>query len=334
MQRKVTILLTLFAFIINHGQAQNTCLDLDGQDDYVNLPLQDLTGYDAITLEAWINPDANVNQTYQNILRQNSPGLPASYLLAYQNGSTIISFGINTQQGYKELDHPVNPNQFSGIWTHVAGTYDGSMMRMYLNGILVDSVQHIGLLYMPNPNGHFIGRRAGSTPTEYYHGLVDEVRIWTIARSQFDIFNDMNCALNGLKPGMLAVYNLNENQGVVAHDASGNGFDGTIMNGAAWIGSPVAPVCPVGLYNPSEAIEISVFPNPANNNFSILLKTALQENLYVDIYNAYGQVVTSAIKLQFGPNEFHDILKCSGLYYVTVRNSHRIIRSFSVNNIN
>ena len=72
--------------------AQDMCLEFNGQNNYGLMPAQDLTGKSEITLEAWINPDPNIPQYYQNIVRQNGQSIPAALLLAYQNNGNAISF--------------------------------------------------------------------------------------------------------------------------------------------------------------------------------------------------------------------------------------------------
>jgi hypothetical protein len=78
----------------------------------------------------------------------------------------------------------------TGVWQHAAVSFDGSSWRLYLNGVLEAevgtagqvpeniSIQHAGLGTAMNSTG----AREG-----YFHGQMDEVRIWDHARSDEEI---------------------------------------------------------------------------------------------------------------------------------------------------
>ena len=305
--------------------AQDMCLQFDGQNDYGLMPFQDLTGKSEITLEAWINPDPNIPQYYQNIVRQNGQSIPAALLLAYQNNGTAISFGLNTTSGYVEIDPPVSPSQFTNVWSHIACVYDGDLMRMYINGMLVDSAVNAGTMNFSQPNTIFFGRRTISSPTEPYHGKLDEVRIWDVARTQQEIFNNMNCALFGPIPGLLAVYNLNSASGTVVVDNSGNGSSGTIYNSPQWITSPVAPVCSVGIDEQNDAGDISIYPNPVTQFFSIDIQ--IDGPVYLSVYDALGRLLIDRRSLTYGTNTFANDFRSDGIMNFVISNDKSMIES-------
>lgn len=82
-----------------------------------------------------------------------------------------------------------------GVWQHAAVTFDGSEWRLYLNGNLeavkntggltprADSIQHASLASALNSIGE---------PDGYFQGLLDETRIWSVARSQSEIRASVN----------------------------------------------------------------------------------------------------------------------------------------------
>jgi len=67
-----------------------------------------------------------------------------------------------------------------------------------------------------------------------YNGLVDDVRIWNVARTQAEIRVKMNRALTGSESGLAAYWPFDEGTGGTAHDQTANGNDGTLVNGPAW----------------------------------------------------------------------------------------------------
>jgi len=58
-------------------------------------------------------------------------------------------------------------------WTHVVGTYDGQNIRLYINGVIADSVYHPGIITDPNWD-LTIGTFGGN----YWKGEFDELRIY------------------------------------------------------------------------------------------------------------------------------------------------------------
>ena len=73
-------------------------------------------------------------------------------------------------------------------WTHVALTYDGTTMQLYVNGVLAASQARTGSI-QASSNPLWIG---GNSPYgEYFQGLIDEIRIYNRALTQAEIQADM-----------------------------------------------------------------------------------------------------------------------------------------------
>ena len=80
------------------------------------------------------------------------------------------------------------------VWTHLAVTFDGSTLRLYVNGAVVNSIAKSGsMATSSNPL-----RIGGNTIWgEYFAGLIDEVRIYNRALSAAEIQTDMNTPVAG-----------------------------------------------------------------------------------------------------------------------------------------
>ncbi|MGZ4314754.1 MAG: fibronectin type III domain-containing protein [Gaiellaceae bacterium] len=129
------------------------------------------------------------------------------------------------------LNHPVRgttPISFN-VWHHAAATYDGTFWRLYLDGnleatLLVgqptrsDSIQKVGLGAMIDSNGNAFG---------HFQGVLDEVRVWNVARSQAEIDGTINSELTG-GSGLVARWGLNESAGSTVADSVAPAADGTI----------------------------------------------------------------------------------------------------------
>ena len=84
------------------------------------------------------------------------------------------------------LDSGLSPNV--GVWQHIAATYDGSTARFFLDGVEVASSPFTGLV--GNSNTWRIGAY-GATPSGFFDGLIDNVRIYDRALVAAEIQADM-----------------------------------------------------------------------------------------------------------------------------------------------
>jgi hypothetical protein len=60
---------------------------------------------------------------------------------------------------------------------------------------------------------------------EYFHGVLDEIRLWNVARSPEEIRAAMNTPLTGKEPGLVAYWDFDND---TAKDKSGHGNDGVL----------------------------------------------------------------------------------------------------------
>jgi Concanavalin A-like lectin/glucanases superfamily len=138
----------------------------------------------AMTLSAWIRPAAS-QSGWRTILQRQ---VDAYFLNASNSDGPLRpsgggTFGNSTQWLGGPTASPV------GAWTHVALTYDGAALRLYINGNQVASRAMSGAIETTN-NPLWIG---GNQPYgEYFNGLIDDVRVYDRALTQPDIQADMN----------------------------------------------------------------------------------------------------------------------------------------------
>ena len=78
-------------------------------------------------------------------------------------------------------------------WTHVASTFDGAVIRLYINGVQVASTAFSGTM-VPSTGALRIGGNSLFV-TEYFTGRIDEVRIYDRALSAAEIVVDRDTAL-------------------------------------------------------------------------------------------------------------------------------------------
>ena len=156
---------TLWSFTTGTASADTSgyALLFDGTDDYVNCgngtSLQ-ITG-DQITLEVWINVSEFKSQIWEGsvIVKDfGSPGNDSGYMIRCGNdGKVNFNLGAGTWQ---ELTTPADALQLN-TWHHIAATYDGSDMKIYVDGDLIAEDNRPSLNIRNAANNLLIGESPG-----------------------------------------------------------------------------------------------------------------------------------------------------------------------------
>ncbi len=228
----LALFLCSYAFPV--GAQLTNALYFDGVDDHIdcgNNTSVNIIG-NQITIEAWIYPTSWKSKVWEgNVINkeQNTPN--HGYMLRVgDNGKLNFNLG-NDQHIWNELTS--EPSLLSlNTWAHVAGTYNGSYQRIYINGVVVDSaslnisiaraIETLNIGAHPRWNRNF-------------KGIIDEVRIWNISRTTAEINQTMISELCGNETGLVAYYQFNQgvpggnNMGITTlTDKTANGNDGIL----------------------------------------------------------------------------------------------------------
>lgn len=200
-------------------------LDFDGTDEYVDLALIDLGAVDgdAMTIEAWVKPD-NITtiEQYRHIARQE-----LDWILAFQDFGVILSFGLETSDGYSELDVSITPGDYTdGNWHHIAAVYDGTNKYLYSDGVLIGTEVKIGDIEFSSTSNTIGSNQGGS---QFFDGQMDEIRFWSDARTHEEILENMFKTLDGSEDNLVAYYDFDQTTGSTLPDLAGSN-DGTLTN--------------------------------------------------------------------------------------------------------
>ena len=123
------------------ARGPGNALELDGDDDLVRVPFStSLALTDAVTLEAWIQPIATDGGGVAGMW--GNGGLPDKFLMYLQDGLVTALIARDAIPGLVSIDAPIQTNE----WTHVAMTYDGSSLVLYINGAQAAAVDAPGEL--------------------------------------------------------------------------------------------------------------------------------------------------------------------------------------------
>jgi len=154
-------------------------------------------------------------------------------------------------------------------WTHLAGVWNGSQLKVYINGVLDGTSGSVTGSFPASTNPVRIGANQLS---EAFTGKLDAVRIWTTARTVIEINNTMTGCLTGSETGLLASYNFEEGSGTTAGDQTGHGYTGTLINSPTWTtGYSGCITLPVNF--------ISISANRNSNGVVINWKVAAEQNM-------------------------------------------------------
>lgn len=229
--KKPTLILFALLGIMLIANAQNNALHFNGDNDYVNITNLGMQGWEVITIEAWVyaysfNP-LNPDNYISNIAGTDD----ASSLLRIgdNHDGELISdntpqFVIETTSGTARCS--ATTQMITNTWYHIAGTYDGTNLKIYVNGILEKTVSHTGNIVSNASNVINLG---GATGDRYLDGQMDEVRIWNVAHSESEINSSMCFELTGSESNLVAYYKLNETTGTTAYDfQTGGTYNGTL----------------------------------------------------------------------------------------------------------
>lgn len=142
----------------------------------------------ALTLEAWAKPTDNgssgvgqiIDMGYRSDGTWNSPYL--SYNLAMHSNSPTIEFNVTTAGAIKTLVSATSVTY--GQWNHVVATYNGSVMKVYMNGVLDPHTTNVtGSIDYGSSGDLAIGLDSPYHKSYPWNGGLDEVRISSVARS-------------------------------------------------------------------------------------------------------------------------------------------------------
>jgi hypothetical protein len=173
------------------GQFGGNALSFNGQNTWVTIPnSSSLNLTSAMTLEAWVKPTTFTGAS--SIIMKEQPGGLVYALYAASDGpappTTVVDVGGVDTQVSSAAGLP------SGTWSYLSATYDGTVLKLYVNGTLVSSLGLTGALATSSG----VLRIGGdSIWGEFFNGLIDDVRVYNRALNQGEILGDMSTPIGG-----------------------------------------------------------------------------------------------------------------------------------------
>jgi|GEM_PF-463418 len=302
------------------GSGGNTALVFDGATKSVDAGAVNLSGT-ALSMECWLKPAAfKIASPFISSVLGMEDGANTALLRLGDAGlaANRLQFVLTIGGTARKLNAATALT--ANTWYHVAATYDGTAMKLYINGQLDATLSATGAV---TANGIFTFARNYDN-TRILNGSLDEVRAWTRALTAAEISAN-SCSVAPNAPGLEGYWPCNEGSGTVAVDQTGHGHQGTLisMTPADW--STVVPsACVVTAVQPGRAVselQVVALVNPVRGSRAeIEIRGAQGQPTLVQVINLLGAVVweqqlrpTAAVERRTLP-----LAPAAGLYIVRV----------------
>ena len=154
-----------------------------------------------LTISAWIRPTKTTNE-WQTIVRREDSWRRQLLSIGESDGIWGLWIGAGIGGKYVEFGAPFKASILGdGEWHHVAGTYDGKEINLYVDGELIGNKPIIGELYNQSRQPMSIGSyKNGSYERESFHGDLNDIRVFRSGLSQAQVKE----LKNGIKEVALA----------------------------------------------------------------------------------------------------------------------------------
>ena len=232
--------------------AGNQAVTFNGSNQYATLGASGQLNASQFTIETWFKRTGTGTATStggggitisplitKGRAENENPSIDVNYALGIDAADHLVA---DYEDSATSANHPTPDGSTTisnNVWYHAAATWDGTALRVYLNGNLetstnvnispasaTTSVTAIGSA-LTSPSG-------GSVADGFFQGQMDEVHIWNVARSQAQIAAGMNSELNGPVAGLMGSWHMNEGSGTVLNDSSTNNVAGALVPTGSW----------------------------------------------------------------------------------------------------
>ncbi|MBS1516040.1 MAG: T9SS type A sorting domain-containing protein [Bacteroidetes bacterium] len=260
--------------------------------NYITIPFAaGMTGFTNVTIEAWVKPGGL--STANTILNKGAASFDYQLGINTTTGNPFFRAGatIVTSTG----------TVTAGTWQHIAVTANGTTVNFYKNGALLST--HATATTLGSSSNEMRIGRGNNDPGS---GNIDEVRLWSVARTQGQIDSN-KCkkfpSTFSSSAGLKAIWHLDS---TLVDSVSG--FNGTAMGNVTYdtVSFPILGVCtvtgitPVVSSTPQDYSLSQNYPNPFNPSTTIEFSLPKDEYVEIKLYDIVGKEAAVLVSGKFG----------------------------------
>ncbi|MBI5764276.1 MAG: hypothetical protein HZA51_12210 [Planctomycetes bacterium] len=205
------------------GQVAGNALQFDGVNDSVNVPGgASLNLTSNLTIEAWVRP-GGINGS-KRVVSKHTPLMCNGFGFGQIDGK--VRFTTYCIQDFDTTGQYLT----SGVWRHIAVVFDSDYdTHFYVDGSFVETIA--GNAAATGTNAALSIGQLDNSGGDFWNGLIDEIRVWNIARSPCDIEAYYDRQVDPNTQGLVGYWRFDEslgNQSVI--DSSPSANNGTLGN--------------------------------------------------------------------------------------------------------
>ncbi|MGB0869230.1 MAG: LamG domain-containing protein [Flavobacteriales bacterium] len=241
LKSQVILLLLINAFQL-FGQGSGDCLEFNPNS---SLDLGSEAINNVRSIEMWFKPETDINSSTlpwanpQSLMVRdfnNGDGNSTNeFGLCFDawNNAGKISFSRRIGSSIHSIFS--NNNSWNADqWYHIAAIIHPTFgMQMYINGVKQNDTESSTAPIQPMtniPSNTTMIGKWGSLNIRYFKGDIDEVKLWTLARSESEVRTYMCKSMQGNEAGLKAYYTFDDVSGNSVADESLNNYSGTLIN--------------------------------------------------------------------------------------------------------
>ncbi len=298
-----------------------------------------------ITIEGWVKVDVSQgNGRYGRIADKYLYTEQTGYSLNMVPDSYVIKFEFWGMDGALYSCDGITPIN-DETWHHVAATFDGTAIKLYLDGNLDNELSTGNTSIKPSSNNFTIGSNFDGISWQPIYAAIDEVRLWNIVRSQSQLQATMNDTLppayySSLDSGLVGYWRFDvfEDLGINNDGADDIRDFAYYHNHGDSEGDPklVSSGALVSVDNnesndsevPQQYLLYQNYPNPFNPTTKIkysipYLETGHAPSVQLKVYDILGKEVGTLVNKQQLPGNYEIEFDASGLpsgvYFYSIR---------------
>lgn len=205
------------------AQSDSLGIDFDGINDRIQLASAGIegAGTSGFTIMGWIKtPATGTRRSIMTI--GDSTGAPGAGAWFFVNASNKLAFDFSSIAGTAS-SAVVADNS----WHHVAATYNGSVIRLYIDGVADGASAKAGNI---GTGGVFLGSPySHGSNFWFFQGAMDNVSYWNTVLSASDIQGNQSTCFNGTETGLVAYYAMDDQNGTI-QSIPGNNNPGVLYD--------------------------------------------------------------------------------------------------------